>query len=63
MSRLDKLRHSRFICDDAATVPDRMELAPAERVVFDQIHLPDSSGIMSDHTQDYLDLQTWQSIS
>jgi hypothetical protein len=36
---LDKFQLSGFIFEDAATLPDRMELALAKHVVFNQIHL------------------------
>jgi len=39
-SQLNKFRLSRFIFDDAATLPDRKGYNPAERVVFNQIHFP-----------------------
>jgi len=39
-----------------------MEYNPAERIVFNQIHFLDTSGIMCDWTGDYSDSQTRQSV-
>jgi hypothetical protein len=39
-----------------------MELAPAERVVFNQIHSPDSRGIMSGQVNHEFAPQTWESL-
>jgi len=59
---LNKLRLSRFIFDDTATLPDRVKLASAERVVFNQIHFPDTSGIMSGQVKRKFTPQTRQSL-
>jgi hypothetical protein len=39
------------------------DLFPAERVVFNQIHFPTIEVELPDHTEDYLDLQTRQSLA
>jgi len=47
MSRLVKPRLSRFIFDDAISLPDQKNFNSAERVIFNKIYLPDASGIRS----------------
>ena len=46
-SRLNKLRLSGYSSADAITLLDQMNNNPAEGVIFNQIHLLDSRGIMS----------------
>jgi len=50
-SRLNKFPLCGFISDDAITLPDRMGYNPAEHVIFNQIHFPDTRGIMSDRIE------------
>ena len=33
-----------LIFDDATMEPDRKEVTPAERIVFNHVHIPDTSG-------------------
>jgi len=39
--------------DDAITLPDRNGYNPAERVMINQIHLPDTRVIMSDRIEQW----------
>jgi hypothetical protein len=47
----------------AATLADQAKLASTEHVVFNQIHFQILVGDMSDHAEEYISLQTRQSLA